>query len=82
MEITIKGEAKEITALVLQLQERQEVIKPPREDPKSMIKATEKKLSKLKSLPPDEDCERMIKATEIRLSMLKGMLPHSSMELL
>lgn len=39
MEVVIKGEAKEIVALVLAVQERQEVIKSPNDARENMIKA-------------------------------------------
>lgn len=48
MKIVMKGEAKEIAALVLAVQERQEVIKPPDDERERMIKALENRLSELK----------------------------------
>ena len=51
MEIVIKGKAKEIAALVLAVQERQEVIKSPNDDRENMIKTLENRLFKLKRLP-------------------------------
>lgn len=48
MEIVIKGEAKEIAALVLAVQEQQKVIKSPNDNRESMIKALENRLSKLR----------------------------------
>lgn len=50
MKIVIKGGVKEIAALVLALQEQQEVIKPPDNERERMIKALENRLSELKSL--------------------------------
>lgn len=51
MKIVMKGEAKEIATLVLAVQERQEVIKPPDNERERMIKALENRLSELKRLP-------------------------------
>lgn len=48
MKIVMKGEAKEIAALVLTVQEQQEVIKPPNDERERMIKALENRLSELK----------------------------------
>lgn len=50
MEVVIKGEAKEIAALVLAVQERQEVIKSSNDARENMIKTLENRLSKLKCL--------------------------------